>query len=63
MLVLTGHVLKDPDYVMDFHQGKLFASKPQELEPLRREPIVLPADVPAVMNTLEQAEQQGSQRP
>ncbi len=59
VLVLTGHALKDPDYVMDFHRGSLFKPAPQVLEPLRREPIVLDADVSAVIQALERAEKQG----
>ena len=56
VLVLTGHVLKDPEYVMDFHRGELFGSAPEDLESLRRAPIVLDADLSVVMRTLERAE-------
>jgi len=58
VLVLTGHVLKDPEYVMDFHRGELFSPTPDSLEHLRREPIVLDADLSVVLRILEQAEKQ-----
>jgi threonine synthase len=61
ILVLTGNLLKDPDFTMDFHRGKLFDGAENEsslaaLEPLRRAPIVLDATLDAVIRTLEQAE-------
>jgi threonine synthase len=58
VLVLTGNLLKDPDFTIDFHRGELF--KGQEaavaLNSLRRPPIVLDANLDAVIQTLEQAE-------
>jgi threonine synthase len=65
VLVLTGHLLKDPDFTMEFHRGDLFQSDPQasaSLEPLRRPPIVLEATLDAVIHVLEQAEKAGSLR-
>jgi len=61
VLVLTGNLLKDPDYTIDFHRGDLFKGTPNEsasaaLNPLRRPPIVLDATLDAVIQTLEQAE-------
>jgi threonine synthase len=61
VLVLTGNLLKDPDYTMDFHRGALFNGTPDEiaaaaLNPLRRPPIVLDATLDAVLRTLEEAE-------
>jgi threonine synthase len=59
VLVLTGNLLKDPDYTIDFHRGDLFKSDTSaeiSLKPLRRPPIVLDATLDAVMRTLEQAE-------
>ena len=60
VLVLTGNVLKDPDFTMEFHRGDMFkeigASDGAELNKLRRPPIVLDATIDAVMRTLEQAE-------
>jgi threonine synthase len=58
VLVLTGNLLKDPDFTMDFHQGKLFGGEEFDavLEPLRHAPIVLDATLDAVIKTLEKAE-------
>jgi threonine synthase len=61
VLVLTGNLLKDPDFTMDFHRGDLFKGTSDEtasaaLNPLRRPPIVLDATLDAVIRTLEQAE-------
>ncbi len=61
VLVLTGNLLKDPDYIMEFHRGDLFKSTRDEsaadaLKTLRRPPIVLDATLDAVIRTLEQAE-------
>jgi threonine synthase len=60
VLVLTGNLLKDPDYTIDFHRGELFKGTGDEsasaaLNSLRRPPIVLDATLDAVMRTLEQA--------
>jgi threonine synthase len=66
VLVLTGHLLKDPDFTMEFHRGDLFHSDlvkgtaseqdSARLSPLRRPPVVLDATLDAVIKTLEQAE-------
>ena len=61
VLVLTGNLLKDPDYTMDFHRGVLFEAPADEataaaLNPLRRPPLVLDATLDAVIRTLEEAE-------
>jgi threonine synthase len=61
VLVLTGNLLKDPDFTMDFHRGDLFKGTRDEdaaaaLNGLRRPPIVLDATLDAVIRTLEQAE-------
>lgn len=58
VLVLTGNLLKDPDYTIEFHRGDLFADTraSRELSPLRHPPIVLDASLDAVMRTLEEAE-------
>ncbi len=55
VLVLTGHVLKDPDYSMKFHAGQLF-ERPKlaaELDCRRRPPIQVEADVEKVIALLE----------
>ena len=60
VLVLTGNLLKDPDFTMGFHRGDLFTgtrdAAASARNPLRRPPIVLDATLEAVMRTLEQAE-------
>jgi threonine synthase len=61
VLVLTGNLLKDPDFTMEFHRGDLFKGATGEhataaLDPLRRPPVVLDATLDAVIRTLEQAE-------
>jgi threonine synthase len=62
VLVLTGNLLKDPDFTMGFHRGDLFKGSADEgasgaLNPLRRPPVVLDATLEAVVQTLEQAEE------
>jgi threonine synthase len=61
VLVLTGNLLKDPDFTMEFHRGDLFRGTRDEkasgtLDRLRRPPIVLDPTLDAVIRTLEQAE-------
>jgi threonine synthase len=61
VLILTGHVLKDPDFTIKFHRGDLFAGTPQIEEAakarhLQRAPVVLDADLGAVIRALEAAE-------
>jgi threonine synthase len=63
VLVLTGNLLKDPDFTMEFHRGDLFkdgvdAGASAALTPLRHPPISLDATLDAVIRTLEQAEKQ-----
>lgn len=62
VLLLTGHTLKDPQYTIDFHRGDLLtaqemagASEAELVEHgrLRREPLVLDADVELVLRALE----------
>jgi threonine synthase len=65
VLVLTGNLLKDPDFTMEFHRGDLFAGTLQRhdedlLRPLRHPPIVLDATLDAVVRALEQAEKSDS---
>jgi threonine synthase len=60
VLVLTGNLLKDPDFTMEFHRGDLLKGTDESasaaLNSLRRPPIVLEATLDAVIRTLEQAE-------
>lgn len=60
VLILTGHLLKDPEFTLKFHRGDLFAGSDHEkearaLEPQRRPPIVLGASVDEVIRTLKAA--------
>ena len=66
VLVLTGHALKDPDFTIQFHRGDLFAGTPIAATPgqtdsaqakhLQRAPIVLDANLGAVIGVLDAAE-------
>jgi threonine synthase len=61
VLILTGNLLKDPDFTMEFHRGDLFAGTPHEsegaaLSTFRRPPFLLDATLDAVLRTLEQAD-------
>jgi threonine synthase len=64
VLILTGNLLKDPDFTMEFHRGDLFQGSSQEkesasLNSFRHPPTVLDATLDAVIKTLEQAEKSG----
>ncbi|MGA2947987.1 MAG: threonine synthase [Candidatus Sulfotelmatobacter sp.] len=73
VLVLTGNLLKDPDFTMEFHRGDLFQDTPVHgtpreregnlLNPLRHPPIVLDATLNAVIQTLERAEKSDPPHP
>jgi threonine synthase len=61
VLILTGHILKDPEFTLKFHRGDLFTGTALEKEaatlaPQQRAPLVLDADVDAVLKTLDQFE-------
>ena len=61
VLILTGHLLKDPEFTLKFHRGGLFAGTECEKEanllgPHQRAPIVLDATVDAVIRTLKEAD-------
>ncbi len=61
VLVLTGHLLKDPDFTIKFHRGDLFAGTPDEAaaaqtKSLQRAPVVLDANLGAVIAALVGAE-------
>jgi threonine synthase len=61
VLMLTGHVLKDPEFTLKFHRGDLFAGTADEkgatvLASQQRAPLVLDATVDAVVKTLENFE-------
>jgi threonine synthase len=58
VLILTGHVLKDPEYTIQFHRGDLSVPRMADGEfhtltaKQRKSPIVLDADADAVLRTL-----------
>ena len=60
VLILTGHLLKDPEFTLNFHRGTLFAGTALEKETenilasRQRAPIVLDASVSAVLKVLQQ---------
>ena len=63
LLILTGHVLKDPEFTLKFHRGDLFAGTAHEKEagtlvPQQRAPLVLDATVEAVAKILESLDQE-----
>lgn len=65
VLILTGHVLKDPEFTLHFHRGDLFAGTAHEQEasvlaPQQRAPLVLEASVEAVSATLDRFERETS---
>ncbi len=55
VLVLTGNLLKDPDFTIEFHRGEMFAEA-TGLQSLRHPPVVLDATLEAVTRMLEQSE-------
>jgi threonine synthase len=60
VLILTGHQLKDPDFTIQFHRGELFSGMPAaetaQAKHLQRAPVVLEADLGAVIAALNAAE-------
>ena len=63
VLILTGHVLKDPDFTIKFHRGELFpeaavpaAPEAAEASRLQRAPIVLDPNLGDVIAALDQAD-------
>jgi threonine synthase len=61
VMILTGHMLKDPDFTIKFHRGDLFAGTAEETEArktkhLQHAPVVLDADLGAVIAALDAAE-------
>jgi threonine synthase len=58
VLILTGHLLKDPEFTLKFHRGDLFAGSTYEKEARslaghQRAPVVLDASADAVIGTVE----------
>jgi|SRR5579862_364627 len=57
ILILTGHVLKDPEYTLKFHRGELFPTSDTDiLHSQQRAPTVLEASANAVISELKKAE-------
>ena len=66
VLILSGHLLKDPDFTIHFHRGDLFAgpsvagapdaAELAQTKHLQRAPIVLDANLRAVIGALDAAE-------
>lgn len=61
VLILTGHLLKDPEFTLKFHRGDLFAGTAHEkeagiLSAQQRAPIVLDAAADQVLKVLEKAD-------
>jgi threonine synthase len=61
VLILTGHLLKDPEFTLKFHRGDLFSGtatseEAQILASQQRAPIVLEATVDAVRRALKKAD-------
>jgi len=62
VLVLTGHLLKDPEYTIKFHRGDLSVPRMADNEfhaltaQQRKAPIVLDADADAVLRALDAEE-------
>jgi threonine synthase len=58
VLILTGHLLKDPEFTLKFHEGTLFRETSHEgaaavLKPFQHPPVILDANVDAVLRALE----------
>jgi threonine synthase len=58
VLVLTGHVLKDPEYTIKFHRGDLSVPRMEDetfhamTAQQRKAPVVLDASADAVLRAL-----------
>lgn len=61
VLILTGHLLKDPEFTLKFHRGDLFPAADAQasgLAKVQRGPLVLEATSEAVIRTLQAAEKE-----
>jgi threonine synthase len=60
VLILTGNLLKDPDFTMEFHRGEVpvnaKANEARDLDALRHPPITLDANLDAIRRALDDAE-------
>ena len=60
VLILTGNLLKDPDFTIKFHKGELFQDSKLANDILgaqQRAPLVLDANVAALAKVLHDSEQ------
>ncbi len=61
VLVLTGNLLKDPDFTIEFHRGEIPGksndAENRRLDSFRHPPVVVDANLDAVMQMLQRAEQ------
>jgi threonine synthase len=71
VLILTGHLLKDPDFTIKFHRGDLLGGtvagalddvEASRSRSLQRAPVVLDANLGAVIAALEAAEKGSKER-
>ncbi len=53
ILILTGHLLKDPDFTLKFHRGDLLPAKDAAILSQQRAPVVLEPSADAVMEVLK----------
>lgn len=65
VLILTGHLLKDPEFTLKFHRGDLFSGTQFEQQAVvlnrqQRAPMVLDASVDAVLKILEEADRKST---
>jgi len=62
VLILTGHLLKDPDFTIKFHSGSLFSTQADQAVLLgqRRAPIAVDANTDAVLRAIDSL---GAERP
>jgi threonine synthase len=58
VLILTGHLLKDPEFTLKFHRGELFKrdAETADLASHQRAPVIVDASADAVIKVLEHAE-------
>ncbi|MBV8051031.1 MAG: threonine synthase [Acidobacteriaceae bacterium] len=56
VLILTGHLLKDPEYTLKFHRGELCHEDSAIVRHQQRAPIVLEANADAVIGALNDTE-------
>src|SRR5262249_13225470 len=61
-LVLTGNLLKDPDFTIEFHRGEMFddPSTAKSIDSLRHPAIVLDATLDAVLRSADRAKSSSS---